>query len=231
MKIKGLTLIAFCLVGLLIWMNFIDLKFDEIVQGTAIKSEYFIETISLSYLAAYIFYVLNIYLVEKKERKSILPFVAKKVIGIIVNNYSIINCMTEPSKINMNIDFYPTKDDYKKLLRSINPKEKAPLFFKTKSWIYLFKNRQINTQNSIDKIWLSGKHVDDQLRRILVEISSSTYLNDSCAFNSEDFNDENLEKYYLVFFEYFQLIQQLRNYYNKNLKEYYLQTLPKQLRK
>lgn len=228
MKIKGLTLIAFCLVGLLIWMNFIDYKFYEIVQGTAIKSEYFMETISLSYLAAYIFYVLNIYLVEKK---AILPFVAKKVIGIIINNYSIINSITEPSKINMNIDFYPSKDDYKKLLKSINPKEKAPLFFKNKSWIFLFRNRQISTHNSIDKILLSGKHIDDQLRIILLEISSSTYLNDRCAFNSEDFNDENLEKYYLVFFKYFQLIQQLRIYYNKNLKEYYLQTLPKQLRK
>jgi hypothetical protein len=209
-------------------MNFIDYKFYEIVQGTAIKSEYFMETISLSYLAAYIFYVLNIYLVEKK---AILPFVAKKVIGIIINNYSIINSITEPSKINMNIDFYPSKDDYKKLLKSINPKEKAPLFFKNKSWIFLFRNRQISTHNSIDKILLSGKHIDDQLRIILLEISSSTYLNDRCAFNSEDFNDENLEKYYLVFFKYFQLIQQLRIYYNKNLKEYYLQTLPKQLRK
>jgi hypothetical protein len=231
MKVKGLTIIAICLVGLLIWINFIDFKFDEIVQGTAIKSEYFIETISLSYLAAYIFYVLNIYLVEKREKKSILPFVAKKVIGIIVNNHSIINCITEPSKININLDFYPTPDDYKVLLKSINPKENAPLFFKTKSWFFLFKNRQESTQNSIDKIWLSGKHIDEELRRILLEISSSLYLKENYAFNSEDFDDENLEKYHLVISNYFQLIQQLKNYYDINLKKYYLQTLPKRLRK
>jgi hypothetical protein len=40
MKIKGLTIIAICFVGLLIWINFIDFKFDEIVKGTAAKSEY-----------------------------------------------------------------------------------------------------------------------------------------------------------------------------------------------
>jgi hypothetical protein len=231
MKIKGLTIIATFFIGLLIWINFIDFKFEEIIKGTAAKSEYLIETISLSYLAAYIFYVLNIYLVERRERKSILPFVAKKVIGIIVNNHSIINCITEPSKINKNLDYYPTQDDYKQKLKLINPKENVPLFFKTKSWIFLFKNRQESTQNSIDRIWLSGKHIDEELRRILLEISCSLYFKENYAFNSEDFEDENLEKYHLVFFKYFQLIQQLKNYYDKNLKEYYLQTLPKQLRK
>jgi hypothetical protein len=166
--------------------------------------------------------VLNIYLVERRERKSILPFVTKKVIGIIVNNHSIINCITEPSKINNNLDYYPTQDEYKQKLKLINPKENVPLFFKTKSWIFLFKNRQESTQNSIDRIWLSGKHIDEDLRRILLEISCSLYLKENYAFNSEDFEDENLETYHLVFFKYFQLIQQLKNYYDKHLKEYYL---------
>ena len=69
--------------GLFIWINFIEFKFDEIINGTGTKFEYFIETISLSYLAAYIFYFLNIYLVGRTERKTILPFVAQNVLSII----------------------------------------------------------------------------------------------------------------------------------------------------
>lgn len=81
MKIKGLALIAIVCVGLLVWFSIIDTNFDKIIRGKAVRFEYFIETILLSYLAAYIFYLLNIYLVEEHERKTILPFIARNVLS------------------------------------------------------------------------------------------------------------------------------------------------------
>ena len=228
MKIKGLSIIALLCVGLFIWINFIEFKFEEVIKGTGEKFEYFIETISLSYLAAYIFYFLNIYLVDRTERKTILPFVARNVISIIVNNHSIINCLKNEQKLSL--DYYPDKDEYKKLLSKVNPKDKSPFYYKRENWIYLFKNRQESTRDLINKILLSGKHVDERLRKILLEINYSLYLKDDYAFNSEEFDKESLEDYHVVFSKYFELIKELKIYYDKNLKTYYLTTLPKSLR-
>jgi hypothetical protein len=229
MKIKGLSIIAICCIGLLVWINFVDFKFVEWVKGTGTKFEYFIETICLSYLAAYVFYFVNIYLVDRNERKTILPFIARNVVSIIVNNHSIINCLKNDPKLSSN--FYPNKNDYKELLKKVNPKDKAPFYYKNETWLFLFKNRQQSTRDMINRIFLSGKHVDEELRRILLEINYSLYLKDDYAFNSENFDKKTLEDYHVVFANYFDLIRKLKTYYDKHLKAYYLTTLPKSFRR
>ncbi|MGE0635901.1 MAG: hypothetical protein AB7G44_06880 [Bacteroidia bacterium] len=228
MKIKGLSIIAIICIAIYCWINFLDFKFSELINGAGIKVEYFLETMALSYLGAYIFYFLNIFIIEKRERKTILPFIARNVMLIIVNNHSIINCLKKDQKLS--IDFFPNKNDYKELLKKINPKDNLPFYYKDKNWVYLFKNRQESTRDLINRILLSGKHVDEELRRILLEINYSLYLKEDYAFNSEDFDKMNLEDYHLVFSSYFDLIKELKNHYDKNLKTYYLLTLPKSLR-
>jgi hypothetical protein len=156
-------------------------------------------------------------LVEKNERKIILPFIARNVNLIIINNHSIINCLKNDAKLS--VDFYPAKEEYKELLKKVNPKSKSPFYYQNESWTYLFKNRQSSTQEIINRIFLSGKHVDKELRRILLEINYSLYLKDDYAFNSVDFNKNNLEDYHLVFSNYFELIKKLKIYYDKNLKK------------
>lgn len=229
MKIKGLSIIAIVCIGLLVWINFFDFKFYELIKGTGTKVESFAEIISLSYIAAYIFYFLNIYLVDRNERKSILPFIAKNVNMIISNNHSIINCLKNSPKLS--IDYFPQKDEYKELLCKVNPNDKAPFYYKNESWVYLFKNRQESTRNLIDRILLSGKHVDDKLRRVLLEINYSLYLKDDYAFNSYDYEKKNLEDYHLVFSNHFDLIQELKTYFDENLKYHFNMSLPKSLRR
>ena len=220
MKIKGLTVIAIICVGLFAWINFFDFKFTEFIVVTGKKIEYLIESISLSYLAAYIFYILNIYLVDKNEKKTILPFIARNVSLIITNNHSVINCLKNDSRLS--VDYFPTRNEYKELLKNVNPKEKAPFYYKNESWTYLFKNRIESTRDSINRILLSGKHVDEELKRILFEINYSLYLKDDYAFNSDDFEKKNLEEYELVFTTYFNWIQKLKKYYDRELKSYHL---------
>jgi len=229
MKIKGLTIISLLCFGIIIWINFISFKFNELILGTAEKTEFLIETLCLSFIAAYIFYYLNVYLVEKKERKTILPFISKNVISIIVNNHSIIKCLKNNQKISFN--YYPDKEEFKELLRNVNPKDKSPYYYQNENWLFLLKNRQESTLDLINRIFLSGKHVDEKLRTILLEMQYSLYLKDNYAFNSSDFSDSNLEKYNVVFLNYFKLIKELNEYYEKHLKEYYLMTLPKRLRR
>jgi hypothetical protein len=219
MKIKGLTYIAIICLTIVFVINFTEFK---IVNGIdkADKIEALIENLCLSYIAGYMFFFLNNYLVERKEKKHILPFVARNVIGIIVNNYSIINCIN--GNMKMALSEYPTLDELKVSLSKIYPKNKLPLFYKNENWIYLFKNRQKLTIQSIERILLAGKHIDEELRSILLNMYSSLYLKEEYAFNSDDFEDEDLSKYSRVIKTHFDLVEKLNSYYNKNLKKYYV---------
>jgi hypothetical protein len=100
------------------------------------------------------------------------------------------------------------------------------MFFKDKSWFYLFQNRRDSTLKYIDKIFASGKHVDEKLRVILLKMQSSLYLRENYAFNSYNYEKNNLADYSTVFYNYFELIQELKNLYDKNLKKYYHRNLP-----
>ena len=126
MKIKGLSIIALMSLLIVVWINFIDFKFETSLN--AVKVENLIENLCMSYIAGYIFFFLNSYLIERDEKKHIMPFIARNVIGMIVNNYSIINCFK--GNMNMKLNDYPNLEEFKILLANVNPKDKVPFFFK-----------------------------------------------------------------------------------------------------
>lgn len=225
MKFKHLTLIACICLGLVIWINFLDFKLPEIILGKGVKFENLIEGFSKAFIASYIFYTINIYLREKREKKFILPLIANNVLLLIVNNHSIINCLKNDFKLNL--DYFPDDNEFKELLGKVNPRTNSPFYYKDKTWLFLFQNRQKSTQSGISKIFASGKHLDEELRTILLQMQSSLYLQENYAFNSDDFEDKDLSKYHYVFYTYFQLVKRLKSYYDKNLKTYYEMNRPK----
>jgi len=228
MNIKGLSIIAvFCLVIVLI-IDFSIFKIPELIEGTATRTETLIYTLCISYIASYIFYVLNVYLKEKKERDSILPLIANDVILIIVNNQSIINALKQQA-INSPLKDLPTQEEFKQLLKDVDPKKNAPKFYKDKPWTYLFQNRRESTLDKIDRIFSLGKHVDAQLRATLFKMQRSLYLREDYAFNSSSYEKDSLVEYSLVFYNYFELIQELLAFYEKNLKKYYERSLPEKM--
>jgi hypothetical protein len=228
MNIKGLSIFAvFCLVIVLI-IDFSTFKIPELIEGTATRAETLIYTLCISYIASYIFYVLNVYLKEKKERDSILPLIANDVILIIVNNQSIINALKQQA-INSPLKDLPTQEEFKQLLKDVDPKKNAPKFYKDKPWTYLFQNRRESTLGKIDKIFSLGKHVDAQLRATLFKMQRSLYLREDYAFNSSSYEEDSLAEYSLVFYNYFELIHELLAFYEKNLKKYYEQSLPEKM--
>tara|TARA_B110001469_G_C9629287_1_gene314556 strand:+ start:1299 stop:2060 length:762 start_codon:yes stop_codon:yes gene_type:complete len=225
MNIKGLSVFAiFCLIIVFI-IDFSSFKIPELIDGTAKRAETLIYTLCISYIASYIFYFLNVYLKEKRERDSILPLIANNVISIIVNNQSIIKALKK-LPINSSLNDIPSLEEFKELLKKVDPNQKAPMFYKDKTWIYLFQNRRESTLKTIEKIFISGEHVDTKLRAILLQIQSSLYLKEDYAFNSYSYKKETLDDYSLVFHKYFLLIQELRDFYDKNLKSYYEKSLP-----
>ncbi len=186
------------------------------------------DNLCLSYIAGYIFYFLNVYLVEKQEKRSILPYISFKTIGIINNSNHIIKVLKQDVHLKK---FYPTEKEFEELLKYDNVKNLKIYNFEKHNLVSFLTSRRNATIKTINKILKSGKHVDDELKSILFSLKDSLFLKKGFAFNFPTFDIKKFPDYDLVFFKYFQDIERLDSYFQKNFKKYYLLNYPKHYRK
>ncbi|MFB9079451.1 hypothetical protein ACFFLS_06155 [Flavobacterium procerum] len=230
MKIKGLTVIFVLTSIITFWINFIDFKFNAfwIFSNKADKAETVIDNLCLSYIAGYIFYFLNVYLVEKQEKKSILPYISFKTNLIISNSNHIIKVLKQDVHLK---EFYPALKEFEELLKYDNVKDLKIYNYENHNLVSFLMIRRNSTVKTINKILKSGKHVDDELKSILFSLKDSLFLKKGFAFNLPTFDIKKFPDYDLVFFKYFQDIERLDLYFHKNFKKYYLLNYPKHYRR
>jgi hypothetical protein len=220
MKIKGLTLIFILTFFVTFWINFIEFKFNTfwIFTDKASKAETIIDNLCLSYIAGNIFYFINVYLVERTEKKHILPYVADKVQSIIINNTHIIWVLKQDTKIGR---YFPERTEFSQLLSFENLLKIKIYNYEKKDFITYLNIRAEGTIKNIDKILNSGKYVDDELKAILFKLKESMLLNSDYCLNSSNYDARKFNRYNGVFSSYFKEIENLSEYYDKNLKSYY----------
>lgn len=209
MKIKGLTFIAFVLGLIVIWINFIDFKIETTLDGVKINS--LIENLCMSYIAGYIFFFLNNYLVEREEKKHIMPYIASNVMSLISNNHTIIHNITGVMKFDFS--WWLTEQEFKEHLSKIQSQEKVKFYFPKEDWTFFLNKRNSSTIDTVDKLLLSGKYLDEELKNILFQIRGSSFLRQDCNLFSEN--------NYKTWNRHFKRIEKLKPYFDKNLKEYY----------
>ena len=209
MKIKGLSIVLGFALFLVIWINFIDFKFETTFD--AVKINTLFENLCMSYIAGYIFFFLNSYLVEREEKKHIMPYIASNVMSLISNNHTIIHNITGVMKLDFS--WWLTEQEFKEHLSKIQSQEKVKFYFPKEDWTFFLNKRNTSTIDTVDKLLLSGKYLDEELRNILFEIRGSSFL-------KEDTNLFSLNNY-KTWNRYFERIQKLKPYFDKNLKGYY----------
>lgn len=220
MKIRGLTTIFFGALLISFWINFIDFKFHTfwIFTEKAGKLNSILDNLSLSYIAGYIFYFINVYLVERTEKKHILPYVAYKVNSILVNNYHIIRVLKQDAKLK---DYYPDREEFFELLSFENLSKIKIYNYEDKTFITYLNIRGKGTSKNIEKVLTSSKYVGDELKSILLKLSESMLLNEDYCLNTSTYDAKTFNKYNGVFNTYFNEIEVLYKYYDKNLKLYF----------
>ena len=209
MKIKGLSIIALISLFIVVWIDFIDFKFETSLN--AVKVENLIENLCMSYIAGYIFFFLNSYLVEREVKKHIMPYIASNVMSLISNNHTIIHNITGVMKFDFK--WWLTEQEFKENLLKIQSQEKVKFYFPKEDWTFFLNKRNSSTIEIVDKLLLSGKYLDEELRNILLEIRCSSFLREDCNL----FSVNN----YKTWNRYFQRIQKLKPYFDINLIEYY----------
>lgn len=209
MKIKGLSIIAMFAILVVIWINFIDLRIGNSFEGEKINR--LIENLCLSYLAGYLFFFLNNYLVERKEKKHIMPYIASNVMRLISNNHTIIHNLTGTQKFDFN--WWLNEQEFKVYLSKISRSDLLKYYFPNEDWTLFLNRKNTSTVNTIDKLLLSGKYLNEELRNILFEIRDSSFLIDDANL----FSKNN----YKTWHRYFERVQKLKFYFDNNLKDYY----------
>ena len=210
MKIKGLLIFAIISFIIVLIINCTSWKLVCNSCKTD-KIEAIIENLCLSFIAGFIFYFLNIYLFERREKKHIMPYIASNVMRLISNNHTIIHNITGQMKFDFN--WWLNEQEFKEHLANIQSQEKVKYYFPKENWIFFLNKRNTATIDTVDKLLLSGKYLDEELRDILFEIRYSAFLND----DTDLFSKNN----YKTWFRYFERVQRLKPYFDKNLKSYY----------
>lgn len=213
MKIKGLSIIALISLLIVVWINFIDFKFETTFDAVKINSLF--DNLCMSYIAGYIFFFLNSYLVEREEKKHVMPYIATNVMSLISNNHTIIHNITGVMKFDFS--WWLTEQEFNESLSKLKYDEKVKFYFPKEDWSFFINKRNKNTIDTIDKLLQSGKYLDEELRNILLVIRSSSFLNDDNYL----YSDITLGKHYKTWLRYFEKVKKLKPYFDNNLKHYY----------
>lgn len=229
MKIKGLTIIFFLSLTITVWINFVDYKFSTIpfFTGKEDKLETMIDGFCLSYIAGYFFYFINVYLVERAEKRSILPYISFKINLVLGRENHLIQVLKKDIKSKKN---YPSKEEFEILLEKKNLDDLEIFNFEKYNFLEYLKYNRNSTLKNINKILKSGKYVDEELKEILFSLKESLFLKKNYAFNSLDFDLSKMKNYNNVFYKYSEDIKALQNYFDRNLKKYYYLNYPKHFR-
>lgn len=211
MKIRGLTFIFIIALAITFWINFIDLKLDTfwVFTDKADKLNSIIDNLSLAFIGGYIFYFLNIYLVERNEKKHIMPFIAERINRIIGGNREIIRILKQD--INLT-DYNIEREEFASLINLERLNKLEVYRFHTITFLNYLEGNRGNTLSTLSRILNSGKHVDDELRIILFRLDEADFLS--------KFYEIDNKSSYDIFSDYFKDIEKLNIYYDKSLKKY-----------
>jgi hypothetical protein len=218
MKIKELFILSLFAISLIIWIDFIPYKLNEFWPGTGLKLETLVHRISLAYITSFIFYYVVVFRKDQRNKKQLYPIIAKWSRMIVINNNAVLKSMIQEA--NLNIDNrLPSADEFKVIGKSIFLFNKA----NTKlNWTEYFQFHRKGTLEYIDKILVQINYLDSEHIRILTTLQNSVHFNDHMAYNSPKENI-NLESYHAVFFNFYNQINKLEQFNNKNFKKYYSQ--------
>lgn len=183
------------------------------------NSNNFIWDISIGFLISVIFYIIVVYIPDRRKRKDIEPFINDKCESIIFSSYGLISEVIRKSNLPYQYKTL-TPEQFNEICKAVNPKEH----------IYNFHNGFSNiTQNHLGyKIFNSWTRIIneiDDLIRLLPYIDSGLLKRIYKLYNNflkysakniaeiEKIKNENLEAWSPTLYSFYLETKELRDYY------------------
>lgn len=203
----------------------IDFYLNQIPEYFDLGSEIgnIIYKISLSYISAFIFYFLVVHIKQQKDKEALYTYISRKVYSILGDAKGLINELTKETGIDVKNTF-PNEDELNEILKRINPHEKAPLFIardQYANWIQYFNYKKQRTVDSIDKIFKKMPFLETQLVNKLANIEDcSHYSVLNVLVSNYPIRNQDMTAFRKSISDYFEMIEELERYADKNLKGY-----------
>jgi hypothetical protein len=223
MKMWILTAILLLSLMLVAW---IELEIFPLIPSTVTKPDRInsiIVNFSSAYISSYCFYLLVVYIKERKDRKNSVDYVFSNCNKIVGHGKALMETINKTGGTNF-IGSIPL-DDLNKILVRVQPGDEVAdhrrLYNLT--WENYLKEISNDTRTSIDRILALIPYLDSDLVRLLTKIYDSKFLTLSTIIASSELLKKlpipiNMTMYSSLIQEYFQQLAELESYVNANLK-------------
>lgn len=224
MKIQILTGVLVLSIILVTW---IELEIFPFIPTTIDNPEKFnsiVVNFSLAYISSYFFYYLVVYLKEQKDRKNSIDYVLSNCLRVIGIAKSFKDKIEEIGQIKFSPKM--TKDELNKVLAKVKLDDEVAnhrRLYKL-TWENYLKEISTETRYPIDRILGLIPYLDSDLVKILNKIYDSNFLSLSTKIAPSTMLNTlaipiNMTMYSSLIEEYFNHLDELQGYIDKNLKK------------
>ncbi|MBI9111665.1 hypothetical protein [Maridesulfovibrio ferrireducens] len=205
---------------LLIKIIYLD-KLKEPLIGMH-KIGIFVEGLLASVIASYVFYIIVVHLKEVRNKLCIYPIIKKWSNGVVGDCTNLLRGFSKHSGIDLTLENI-SSDNIKNCFLKIDPNSKtAPLLVKTElaDWIQFQVFYSNRGQNRIREILTQGLYLDSKLVSLILSIDDCGYFKQIQYIKHERTGNKDISFLTSTFYEYCCLCRTLKEYINKNLKNY-----------
>jgi hypothetical protein len=179
----------------------------------------FIWDITIGFLISVIFYLLVVYLPENQKKKDIEPFINNKCEEIIFHSYGLIQEIISKSKTEYQYKTL-TQQQLIEICKNVNPKvhfyqfQNGPSYAFLNHLGYMISISWKRIIVEIDEIMRLLPYVDSGLLRRIYKLSNNflKYTSKNLAA-FEALNNDNLEPWSSVLYDFYMETKELRDYY------------------
>ncbi|WP_340104904.1 hypothetical protein [Rhodohalobacter sp. 8-1] len=216
LRLANLTLIALNLVGFYIILS---IGVQILPKISVNWSDTFVTnynnvllSLSYSFIAATLFYLLINYLPKTEKKKRFQPVVKrdiKKIHSLFIN---MINTMEPDSVKHENI---PDYNKFENLMEGISTYKKYPPtkgLITEASYLKTFLYLKVETKEIISHIHLFKEYVPIEIISLLEDLNDSRFFKDVVLFNSlNKLGNENMKLFAEPFYDGFKIVKQLKD--------------------
>ena len=208
----------------LVFIDFWLINIPEVFAGGS-KLGQIIYRLCLSYISAFIFYFLVVHVKNQKDKENLYSYIAKKVRMVIGAAKGIAGAMAKEANVELSGDF-PTKLELSKICKGINPNGKAPMLLGVlgnhANWLQYFDTFKRRSNEATEKVFLKMQFLDSRLVNHLAKVEDCTHFTLISQVQFLPITNTDLCGFESSILEYFQLVENLDEYYQKKLKAYNL---------
>ncbi len=203
-------------------IEFFLIGYPELFKGANKLGQLF-SKLSVSYMAAFIFYFIVVHIKNEKDKENINEYVGQKVYSILTSAHLFIQPFLQIENRNASFSDLDLKK-LRSLLASIKREAKdAPFSFEGETengtWLDWWEYLKESTFKSLKEIFVRYNHIDTKLIKILTRIENSAFFSQWPMLYKNQ-HDTTFALYQVQIEMYLVHIQELQEYADKHLSSY-----------